>query len=419
VTLAERIRQAVSASGPLDDDELAARLHVVRQAVNQTARRMEKQGVLRRYVGPAGKIVNQLTAEVPVVPTRVVTPAAPRPSPAPASGDKRVEVVLVTCVKEKAESPRAAKDLYTSSLFRKERAYAEASGAPWFILSAEHGLVAPDEWLAPYERYLPDTPPSYREAWADWVVQRLTLLCGDLRGMVLEIHASEDYLSPLRPKFARVGATIREPLKGLRQGERLAWYGTVAEQHQTPSALPTLAELVEMLSDASRSLAPAEVLARGSDGWRAPGLYSWWVDASGAEDLSTGLGHDVKAGLVYAGLAGATKWPSGKRSGNTLWSRITGMHLGGNHEMSTLRRTFGSTLAEARGWETIDERALSAWMHEHLRVVMVRYDDADRLGHMEKAVLEQMDPPLNLQGMRATPLRRDLSALRSRHSKAG
>jgi hypothetical protein len=95
------------------------------------------------------------------------------------------------------------------------------------------------------------------------------------------------------------------------------------------------------------------------------------------------------------------------------------MHLGGNHEMSTLRRTFGSTLAEARGWETIDEQALSAWMHEHLRVVMVRYDDADRLGHMEKAVLEQMDPPLNLQGMRATPLRRDLSALRSRHLRAG
>jgi hypothetical protein len=327
--------------------------------------------------------------------------------------------VLVTCVKEKAESPRAAKDLYTSSLFRKERAYAEASGAPWFILSAEHGLVAPDEWLAPYERYLPDTPSSYREAWADWVVQRLALLLGELRGLVLEIHASEDYLSPLRPRFVRAGATIREPLKGLRQGERLAWYGTVAQQPQTPSALPTLGELVGILSDVRGSLAPAEVVARGSDGWRSPGLYSWWVDASGAEDLSTGLGHDVKPGLVYAGLAGATKWPSGKRSGNTLWSRITGMHLGGNHEMSTLRRTFGSTLAEARGWETIDEQALSAWMHEHLRVVMVRYDDADRLGHMEKAVLEQMDPPLNLQGMRATPLRRDLSALRSRHSRAG
>jgi hypothetical protein len=45
--------------------------------------------------------------------------------------------------------PAAARDLYRSPLFRKERAYAEQSGVPWFILSAEHGLGAPDEWRTP------------------------------------------------------------------------------------------------------------------------------------------------------------------------------------------------------------------------------------------------------------------------------
>jgi hypothetical protein len=40
-----------------------------------------------------------------------------------------------------------------------------------------HGSVpTPSEWLAPYERYLPDTPASYRSAWAAWVVARLDLL---------------------------------------------------------------------------------------------------------------------------------------------------------------------------------------------------------------------------------------------------
>ena len=73
-----------------------------------------------------------------------------------------VHIVLVACVKSKGTRPAAAKDLYISALFRKERAYAERAGVPWFILSAEHGLVAPDEWLAPYERYLADTTGCYR-----------------------------------------------------------------------------------------------------------------------------------------------------------------------------------------------------------------------------------------------------------------
>jgi hypothetical protein len=157
-------------------------------------------------------------------------------------------------------------------------------------------------------------------------------------------------------------------------------------------------------------------LAVGADGLRVPGLYSWWVDEAGAGDLAAGLGHRVESGLVYAGLAGATRWPSGQKSKNTLWTRITGMHLGGNHEMSTLRRTFGSILAEGRGWPRIDEDALTRWMGEHLRVVLVPYAGADGLGQMEKDVLERLDPPLNLMGMPKTELRAALTRLRSTYS---
>jgi hypothetical protein len=65
------------------------------------------------------------------------------------------------------------------------------------------------------------------------------------------------------------------------------------------------------------------------------------VDLAGAGDLSAGLGLPLEPGLIYAGLAGATRWPSGRRSTNTLWSRVAGMHLGGRHEFCTFRRSLG------------------------------------------------------------------------------
>jgi hypothetical protein len=119
--------------------------------------------------------------------------------------------------------------------------------------------------------------------------------------------------------------------------------------------------------------------------------------------------------LIYAGLAGATRWPSGKRSTNTLWSRIAGMHLGGNHEFSTFRRTLGSILAHASGDATIDEAALTAWMSRHLRVVAIASTDSDPLGRLEGEVLATIDPPLNLQGMTVTPIRARLKELRRNH----
>ena len=248
------------------------------------------------------------------------------------------QLLLVTCVKEKLDRPAPARDLYTSALFKKERAYAEHSGLPWFILSAEHGLVAPDEWLAPYERYLPDTPPSYRTAWGTWVVERLEMLAGPLVGRTIEVHASSAYVTTLREPLAAKGAQLVEPLAGLRQGQRLAWYSTPAStiSHSRPARPdpPEVSDgdetsrLCADLSDPRTRRSPAAILASGSGGLRTPGLYSWWVDEAGARDLSAGLGMQIAPGLIYAGLAGATRWPSDRRSTNTLWARIIGMHLG-------------------------------------------------------------------------------------------
>jgi hypothetical protein len=322
------------------------------------------------------------------------------------------DLLLVTCVKDKLGVPAAAADLYVSALFKRERAFAERRGVPWFILSAEHGLVAPGEWLAPYDRYLPDTAASYRAAWGNWVVERLELLAGPLRGRVVEVHASAAYVDAIAKPMSAKGASLLDPLRGLTLGQRLAWYGTGLDVSYVDAA-----PFVQRLRSHEVGVAPSEFLEGQGAGLRVAGLYSWWIDAAGAADLSRGLGLPVSAGLIYAGLAGATRWPSGKRSTNTLWARIAGMHLGGNHEFSTFRRTLGAALASAAHSESIDEGRLTAWMRDHLKVVAVPYEDADTLGKLEEAVLKALDPPLNLKGMSLTPVRGRLTQLRSRHRR--
>lgn len=333
-------------------------------------------------------------------------------------------VLLVTCVKSKRSTPSAAKDLYTSQLFLKQRAYAEAAGLPWFILSAEHGLVAPDEWLAPYERYLPDTPSSYREAWGRWVVARLELLHGTLAGATVEVHASDAYISAVEAPLRAASATIHVPLAGLALGERLQWYaaelasdaGSLSVSRNSDAALRDVESLVDQLaaylSDEGNAVTVPELLASGRKPLQRPGLYSWWVDDQGARDLALALGQPLDRGLIYAGQAGATRWPSGRRSSNTLWARLAGMHLGKKHEFSTFRRTLASLLGPTDSNGSVDELALTAWMTQRLRVIAAPADDADVLGAVEHGVLQLLDPPLNLKGMGASAVRERLKQAR-------
>jgi hypothetical protein len=131
-------------------------------------------------------------------------------------GNRTVDLVLVSCVKEKGAVPAFARDLYVSTLFRTMRAYAESAECPWFILSAEHGLVTPEEWLAPYDRYLKETPGDYRRAWGEWVAARLersqapsrTRSSRSMRALLMSTHL----LEPLQ----RRGARVDLPLTGLR-----------------------------------------------------------------------------------------------------------------------------------------------------------------------------------------------------------
>jgi Family of unknown function (DUF6884) len=130
-------------------------------------------------------------------------------------------VYLVSCVSQKQLQPCAARDLYISDLFRKARRYVEASGCPWFVLSAEYGLVSPDQVIAPYERTLNKMGVAHRRAWAERISRQLAEAVPDLSHVVF--LAGERYREFLAGHLASRGVMIQVPMKGLRIGEQLSW----------------------------------------------------------------------------------------------------------------------------------------------------------------------------------------------------
>ena len=347
-------------------------------------------------------------AEEPAV--RTEREASPRPTAA-TDPHPTPDLVLIGCVKTKLGRGAPAKDLYVSDYFTKMRRYAQATGLPWFILSAAHGLVWPDDWVEPYERYLPDTSHDYRRAWGQRTAKQLEEAVGPLAAKIIEIHAGAVYIDALRGPLGALGVRVVDRLQGLSIGHRLSWY----LHHEDPRHDDQ--DVVTALRDAGAARTLTEVMATNGAGLRAPGMYSWWVDAPGAADLTRGLGQPVSEGLLYAGLAGATR-SGGSTSSNTLWGRIATMHLGKKHEFSTLRRSLGSTLARAYDQPAIDEAQLTRWMYAHLRVVAIPVTDAHTLDALETTILAELDPPLNLAKVTRTPLRQRLSALRKQYGGA-
>jgi hypothetical protein len=84
-----------------------------------------------------------------------------------------MNVGLVACCKQKFTGSAPARQLYTSSLFRKASAYCEARYDAWFILSAKYGLVVPDQTIESYDCTLLGQSRSDRVAWGLRVVAQI------------------------------------------------------------------------------------------------------------------------------------------------------------------------------------------------------------------------------------------------------
>lgn len=133
---------------------------------------------------------------------------------------------LVGCASTKLRRPAPARDLYTSPLFKKASAHAEAACARWFILSAKHGLVLPDEVLEPYDVKLgrstphhPETDGPFIHEWARRVRAQLAQELRDVDDPSLLVLAGEQYRTILYPS----PWSYSVPMKGLGLGEQLSW----------------------------------------------------------------------------------------------------------------------------------------------------------------------------------------------------
>jgi hypothetical protein len=354
---------------------------------------------------------------------------------------------LVGCVKNKLDHAAPAADLYVSTLFQGRRAYVERTCERWFVLSALHGVVSPEAVLEPYDVTLNDASQAERRAWATKVLRQLDAELGSVAGRTFEIHAGAHYCDHGLVKGLRErGAIVEQPVAGLGLGQQLEFYsagrppvvrldadspGVVGEAPIAgdPKVAPEWLERDAWTALADLDESPALLPVRDWPGdltcLDRPGLYAWWVDDAGAADLSRGLGLTLAAGRIYAGQAGATKWPSGVAGTNTLGSRIGSMHLGGKVRMSTFRWTLAAVLFDRLGVEVkaamlltpSSEQSLTEWMREHLSIAVHPHDDRDTLGGLEHAVLQNLDPPLNLGQLPPSPVRERLTVLRRRISR--
>ena len=124
-------------------------------------------------------------------------------------------VGLVGCAATKLDRPAPARDLYTSQLFRKASAYAEATCDRWYILSAKHGLIRPDEVIEPYDMTL----GANDQRWADVVRKQLADELADIPGVTLVALAGVRYQTVLRP----CQWPFQIPMKGLGIGQQLGY----------------------------------------------------------------------------------------------------------------------------------------------------------------------------------------------------
>lgn len=122
-------------------------------------------------------------------------------------------LVLVGCVKMKGHQQTSAEQLYISPLFRKRAAFARTFGHRWLILSALHGVVTPQEDLAPYDVTLLDMGVRERRLWAQQVLGQLEPHLTGVRQIILLAGArySEFLTGPLEAR----GISVQAPLKNM------------------------------------------------------------------------------------------------------------------------------------------------------------------------------------------------------------
>jgi hypothetical protein len=269
-------------------------------------------------------------------------------------------VALVSCVKQKRDTSAPARDLYLSQLFLGFRRYAESRADSWYILSAEHGVLCPEQVVAPYERTLHAMPKRERVSWG-WRVrlQLLDLLPSDAEIVLL---AGMRYREEIEP-FLRERFPVSVPMEGLRIGEQLRW---LRQQGKTTRGfhehLDRFHEIIARLGKLPGQMRPLRELPPRSK-MPARGIY-FFFEPGEFRSGNCRIPRIVRVGThaISTGskstLRGRLKQHLGTRAG------------GGNHRGSIFRLHVGAALLAREG------KSLPSWGVGYSMPRSVRDDEA-------------------------------------------
>lgn len=124
------------------------------------------------------------------------------------------KVALIACSAAKCDRTTTAADLYRGDFFNKAVAYARhALQGAFAILSAKHGLLDPEDIVAPYDQRLGGA--AARREWAVDVHDALYEQFGEETTFVL--LCGKDYAA------AAEGFDVESPLAGLGLGDKKGW----------------------------------------------------------------------------------------------------------------------------------------------------------------------------------------------------
>jgi len=141
----------------------------------------------------------------------------PQPTRAP------TDFVLISCSKPKLTERAAVRELYTGRLFQKAFAWAERHGYEWFVISALHGLLTPDQTIAPYDYSLKQRPGSReRESWA-YLAISADLTKHVAKGSHAFLIMPELYRRYIQHELDPQSIRHTNPLQHLAIGEQMRW----------------------------------------------------------------------------------------------------------------------------------------------------------------------------------------------------
>lgn len=121
-------------------------------------------------------------------------------------------IVLVACCGQKLDRVAPARDIYTSDLFKKARAWAETFGACWYVLSAKYGVLPPAREIEPYDETL-----------ADKAAHELAIWNAMVRTQFAGVHRNIVVLAGARYRGWLQGVEHRAPMAGMGIGQQKAW----------------------------------------------------------------------------------------------------------------------------------------------------------------------------------------------------